>query len=100
LIVWSAEATNQEVGGISDTTQQEPLKPIFDADQLYDAGDQGCATGPMDEIASIIHEMSSGQTLEIHATDAAVSVDLGAWCRMTGNELVDHRGHHFLVRKK
>jgi hypothetical protein len=73
LIVWSAEATNQEVGGISDTTQQEPLKPIFDADQLYDAGDQGCATGPM---------------------------DLGAWCRMTGNELVDHRGHHFLVRKK
>jgi TusA-related sulfurtransferase len=67
---------------------------------VYDAGDKGCGAGPLDEIASIVRQMSPGQTLEIHATDAAVSVDLGAWCRMTGNELVDYRGHHFLVRKK
>jgi TusA-related sulfurtransferase len=54
----------------------------------------------MDEVASIMQELAPGQTLEIHATDAAVSIDLGAWCRMTGNELIEHQGHHYLIQKK
>lgn len=99
LIVWSGDQLNKEIVEDSDNTQQDPMIPIFNADRVFDAGDQGCATGPMDKIASIIREMIPGQTLEIHATDAAVSIDLGAWCRMTGNELVEQRGHHFLVRK-
>jgi TusA-related sulfurtransferase len=100
LIVWSGVQFNKEAAGDIDNTQQDAMVPIFDADRVFDAGDQGCATGPMDEIASIIREMIPGQTLEIHATDAAVSIDLGAWCRMTGNELIEQRGHHFLVRKQ
>ena len=101
LIVWSGGKTSKEIADKSGAAhpQLEPLVPIFDADRVYDAGDQGCAAGPMDDIAAIIREMSPGQTLEIHATDAAVSIDLGAWCLMTGNELVEHRGHHYLVRK-
>jgi TusA-related sulfurtransferase len=100
LIVWSGDQFNKEAAGDIGSTQPDPMVPIFDADRVFDAGDQGCATGPMDEIASIIREMIPGQTLEIHATDAAVSIDLGAWCRMTGNELVEQRGHHYLVRKQ
>ena len=100
LIIWSGEKINKQVIGKDDANQQAPVTPIFDADRMYDAGDQGCATGPLDEISSIIREISPGQTLEIHATDAAVSIDLGAWCRMTGNELVEQSGNHFLVRKK
>jgi TusA-related sulfurtransferase len=101
LIVWSGDTTREEVVDKSGITQQprEALAPVFDADRMYDAGDQGCATGPLDEIASIMREMSPGQTLEIHATDAAVSIDLEAWCRMTGNDLVEHRGYHFLIKK-
>jgi tRNA 2-thiouridine synthesizing protein A len=101
LIVWSAGKTNEKVVDKSDEAQQsqEPLTPVFDADRMYDAGDQGCAAGPMDDIAAIIREMSTGQTLEIHATDPVVPVDLEAWCRMTGNELIEQREHRYLIRK-
>jgi TusA-related sulfurtransferase len=101
LIVWSGDESNQDEAGEGEAArpEPEPVAAIFEADRMYDAGDQGCASGPMDDIAAIIREMGSGQTLEIHATDAAVSIDLGAWCRMTGNELIEQRGHHYLVRK-
>ncbi len=76
-----------------------PATPAFDADDFYDAGDKGCAFGPMDEIATLMRKMKSGQTLEIHASDPSVAVDLAAWCRMTGNSLVEQRSEHYLVRK-
>ncbi len=77
----------------------EQVAPIFGADQFYDAGNKGCAMGPMDEIAAIVRTMASGQTLEIHASDPTVAVDLSAWCRMTKNTLVEERTGHYLIRK-
>ncbi|MBK8048045.1 MAG: sulfurtransferase TusA family protein [Anaerolineales bacterium] len=53
----------------------------------------------MDEIAALIRKMERGQTLEIRATDPSVAVDLAAWCRMTGNQLVEQRGDRFWVNK-
>ena len=101
LIVWSGNNTNEEETESNSEYEQpiEAVVPMFDPDRFYDAGDQGCATGPMDEIAKIIREIAAGQTLEIHATDPAVSIDLGAWCRMTGNALVKHRGDNYLIKK-
>jgi hypothetical protein len=63
LIVWSGDQLNKEIVEDSGNTQQDPMIPIFDADRVFDAGDQGCATGPMDEIASIISEMTPGQII-------------------------------------
>ena len=77
----------------------EPATPVYAADNFYDAGEKGCAFGPMDEIAALMRRMTSGQTLEIHAVDPSVAVDLAAWCRMTGNALVEQREEHYLVRK-
>lgn len=76
-----------------------PLASVFGADQLYDAGDKGCAFGPMDEIAALIRKLQTGQTLEIRATDPSVAFDLGAWCRMTGNALVAQQDDRYLVKK-
>ena len=76
------------------------LIPIFGADRLYDAGDKGCASGPMDDIAALVRKLDAGQTVEILATDPSVAVDLAAWCRMTGNILVEQRDSHYLVKKK
>ena len=96
LIVWSGKSLKEEV----KDTKPEKAAPFFEANQFYDAGDKGCAFGPMDEIAAIMQKMQPGQTLEIHASDQTVSVDLSAWCRMTGNQLVKQEGNHFLIQHK
>jgi TusA-related sulfurtransferase len=80
----------------------EPVQPSsrFGADRFYDAGDTGCAYGPIDEIAGMMRKMETGQTLEVRATDPSVAIDLPAWCRLTGHQLVDHQGDRYLVRRK
>ncbi len=80
-------------------TPVQPREPVFVADKFYDAGDKGCAFGPMDEIAALMAKMASGGTLEINATDPSVAYDMAAWCRMTGNVLVEQRGDRYLIRK-
>jgi TusA-related sulfurtransferase len=47
-----------------------------------------------------MRRMLEGQTLEVHATDPTVAQDLAAWCRMTGNMLVDQRDGRYLLRKR
>ena len=70
------------------------------ADYFYDAGDVGCAYGPIDEIAKQMRYMKPGQTLEVRATDATVAVDLPAWCRLAGHQFVAQQGHRYLIRRK
>ena len=72
----------------------------FGADAFYDAGDKGCGSGPLDDIADLIGRLSSGQTLEIRATDPSVAVDLAAWCRLTGHTLLTQQGDRYLLRHK
>ena len=102
LIIWSTVPNGIE-DGIQTAKIKKPVlteAPIFNAERFYDAGDKGCADGPMDEIAAMIRQMDQGQRLEIFALDATVPVDLAAWCRMTGNPLVEQQGFHFLVQHK
>lgn len=73
---------------------------LLGADAFYNAGSKGCADGPLDDIAAMMRGLQAGQTLEIHATDASVAVDLAAWCRMTGNVLLEQRGSRYLVRRQ
>ncbi len=79
-----------------------PIKPtaLLGADAFYDAGDKGCGEGPLDEIAGWMRELAPGQTLEVHATDPTVVVDLPAWCRLTGHTLIDQQGDRYLIRRK
>jgi TusA-related sulfurtransferase len=72
---------------------------ILGADAFYDAGDLGCAYGPLSEIAGLIRGLSPGQTVEVRATDPSVTVDLPAWCRLTGHELVTRQGDRYLIRR-
>jgi TusA-related sulfurtransferase len=75
-------------------------QPRFNANAFYDAGDVGCAFGPIDEIAGLMRQMSPGQTLEVRATDATVAVDLPAWCRLAGHQLIAREGHRYLIRRQ
>lgn len=81
----------------------EPFS-LLGADAFYDAGDRGCAEGPLDAIAAVLGKMQPGQTLEIRATEPSVVNDLPAWCRLTGHALKQVRagaaGDRYLVRRK
>lgn len=84
-----------------DTTHpaQSP-EPRFQADVFYNAGDKGCADGPLEEIARLMRGMRSGQTLEVHSSAPSVAGDLPAWCRLAGHELIRHEGEQYLIRRK
>jgi 5-methyltetrahydropteroyltriglutamate--homocysteine methyltransferase len=63
---------------------KHPLPP----DISFDGGDLDCGSGLLLLIRRHIDPMQRGQLLEILSTDSTVEVELPAWCRMTGNELV------------
>ncbi len=87
------------LAALSCETAPQPAA-LLSADAFYDAGDQGCAAGPLDEVAAQLRRLAPGQTLEVRATDPSVTNDLPAWCRMTGNELVTRDGDRYLIRRR
>jgi TusA-related sulfurtransferase len=72
---------------------------LLGADAFYDAGDLGCAAGPLQEVAQRMRRLSPGQTLEVRATDPSVAVDLPAWCRLAGHQFVTSQADHYLIRR-
>jgi 5-methyltetrahydropteroyltriglutamate--homocysteine methyltransferase len=57
-------------------------------DVSFDGGDLDCGNGLLLLIRSHIDPLERGGLLEIRSTEISVDVELPAWCRMTGNELV------------
>lgn len=72
------------------------------ADQTLDAQGLNCPL-PILRAKKALNTMASGQTLEIHATDPGAVKDFEAFCRTTGNELVeskvDGKVYTFLIRR-
>jgi TusA-related sulfurtransferase len=99
--VMALAALNCEVPIIGGGEAPATVKPssILGADAFYDAGDVGCAYGPLQEIAALMGYLSPGQTLEVRATDPGVAVDLPAWCRLTGHEFVARQTDRYLIKK-
>jgi len=44
---------------------------------------------PVVKLAKAIKEIEDGEILEATATDAGVMADIPAWCKSTGNELLE-----------
>jgi len=96
LIVWASNSAE----GTDKTKTAEPVIPVFDATRLYDAGDRGFAMGPLDDVAAVMLSLQPGQTLEINALDPTVEVDLAAWCRMTGHQVIEKQTTRYLIKHK
>lgn len=60
-------------------------------DVSFDGGDLDCGNGLLLLIRKNIDPLAPGGLLEIISVDSTVQVDLPAWCRLTGNELVGVR---------
>lgn len=72
------------------------------ADATLDAKGLNCPL-PILKAKKALKELSDGGTLEILATDPGAVADFQAFCRTTGNELVEHSEeggvYRFLLRK-
>lgn len=58
------------------------------ADKVLDAKGLACPM-PIVRTKKAMDELTSGQVLEIHATDKGAKNDLAAWSRSGGHELLD-----------
>ncbi len=72
------------------------------ADQTLDAKGLNCPL-PILKARKALKEVPAGGTLEILATDPGSVADFQAFCRQTGNELVEHAVegsvYRFLIKK-
>ena len=71
--------------------------------QTVDARGMSCPM-PIVKTAQAMKTVASGELLEVLATDPGSTKDIAAWCRTTGNELVDAASdgtvYRFVIRKK
>ena len=81
----------------SDALARSEEESRFDVTLFYDAQDQGCTEGPLEQIAHLARRLSGGQTLEVRATNPSVAHDLPAWCRLAGYELLQQDGDRYVI---
>jgi tRNA 2-thiouridine synthesizing protein A len=70
---------------------------------IVDARGLSCPM-PIVKTALAMKALSSGDVIEVLATDPGSQRDVVAWCRSTGNDLVEHAVdgsvYRFLIRRK
>lgn len=75
-------------------------EPGLDAAEEWDAGHMGCGELLL-ALGKKLRRMPA-QTLKLVALDPGAPLDLPAWCRLTGNELLHHDAETrtFWIRSK
>jgi len=72
------------------------------ADQVLDAKGLNCPL-PIIKTKKMLKDMALGTTLEVLATDPGSVADFAAFCRTTGNEMVeqaqDGSVYRFIIRR-
>ena len=67
-------------------------------DAEWDAGDLGCGDLVL-ELRMRMNAMQPGEVLRLVALDPGAPADIPAWCRMTGNTLLDRQPPVYLIRR-
>jgi tRNA 2-thiouridine synthesizing protein A len=62
----------------------------MNSDKVLDACGLACPM-PIVKTRKSIEELTSGQVLEVHATDKGALNDLTAWAKKTGNEMLESK---------
>ncbi len=77
--------------------------PVIEISQSIDARGLSCPM-PIVKTAQAVKAIPSGGAIELLATDAGSIKDVAAWCRATGNELVEQSSdgavYRFVIRRK
>jgi len=84
---------------LGNTTAMNPSPAI---DQVLDTKGLNCPL-PILKAKKAIKKMQAGQVLQVFATDPGAVADFEAFCRQTGNELVDSSAddgvYTFLIKR-
>ena len=76
---------------------------VAEVSQTVDARGLSCPM-PIVKTAQAVKPLPSGAVVELLATDAGSIKDVAAWCRATGNELIeqtsDGAAYRFVIRRK
>ena len=77
--------------------------PVVEITQTIDARGLSCPM-PIVKTAQAVRVIPSGAVVELIATDPGSIKDIAAWCRATGNELVEQTSdgavYRFVIRRK
>jgi tRNA 2-thiouridine synthesizing protein A len=77
--------------------------PVVEITQVVDARGLSCPM-PIVKTAQACKGLPSGAAVELVATDPGSIKDVAAWCRATGNELVEQTSdgavYRFVIRRK
>jgi tRNA 2-thiouridine synthesizing protein A len=85
--------------------QQENTKAVdlSKADQTVDTSGECCPV-PLAKASRAMKTLPSGAVLELISTDIGSRMDIPAWCKRTGHELLrreeEGRTFHYFVRKR
>jgi tRNA 2-thiouridine synthesizing protein A len=76
--------------------------PILEITQKVDARGLSCPM-PIVKTAQAVKPLPPGAVIELLATDAGSTKDVAAWCRATGNELIEQTSdgavYRFVIRR-
>jgi tRNA 2-thiouridine synthesizing protein A len=77
--------------------------PLIEVETTVDARNLSCPM-PIVKTAQAMKTLASGTIVEVLATDPGSTRDFVAWCKSTGNELVDQSSdggvYRFVIRRK
>ncbi len=77
--------------------------PVIEINQVVDARGLSCPM-PIVKTAQAVKAMPSGANLELIATDPGSIKDVAAWCRTTGNTLLEQTSdgavYRFVIQRK
>ena len=76
---------------------------VIEITQTIDARGLSCPM-PIVRTAQAVKPLPSGAVVELLATDSGSIKDVAAWCRVTGNELIEQTSdgvvYRFVIRRK
>jgi tRNA 2-thiouridine synthesizing protein A len=77
--------------------------PVVEISETVDARGLSCPM-PIVKTAQAVKALPSGAVIELLATDAGSIKDVAAWCRSTGNGLIEQSSdgavYRFVIRRK
>ena len=86
------EVPAQPNANIQQPADAQPQKTVSPVEAVKTIRVDACGLqcpGPIMKVASKIAELNEGSIIEVTSTDRGFKSDIGAWCKTTGNSLLD-----------